>query len=353
MGGGDEESRPSSRQRIGKKKLSAANEMALKIGLQIAPKGSTTKGASTSRSKKKKSRPAPPVIQWSSDMEEFFWPTTTSTGEGNPNAKAHSEGNPSTSNMRVHRIANKQSFPLVLLQGVLSAESVDEALSLCENGVVAEEMEQHELVCGNVRTLRRSLVSRLDAKGELLQEILSHLPAELVAGYHMGGQGREGSYHPAHPYEDGSVVYYRTAKGDFYDEHHDSFSPGDAPRERQRAYTVLLYLRAPPGPPSIGGTEFTRLTLTDGSLTCVDTSNSGTGLLVKPSAGDALVWPNFDRNGRPYQDSLHRALPVAAPSRGHKGVKLPVVQADSVEQDRIGKVVVNLWFEGSGREQNE
>jgi hypothetical protein len=148
-------------------------------------------------------------------------------------------------------------------------------------------------------------------------------------------------------------VYYRTAKGDFYDEHHDSFSPGDAPRERQRAYTVLLYLRAPPGPPSIGGTEFTRLTLTDGSLTCVDTSNSGTGLLVKPSAGDALVWPNFDRNGRPYQDSLHRALPVAAPSRGHKGVKLPVVQADSVEQDRIGKVVVNLWFEGSGREQNE
>jgi hypothetical protein len=221
---------------------------------------------------------------------------------------------------------------------------------LCRSALAsdAEEMEQHELVGGKVRTLRRSLVSRLDPSGELLKELLSTFPAELVAGAQCGEHGRAGPFRQDHPYEDGSVVYYRTTEGDFYDEHHDSFSPGEALRERQRAYTILLYLRTPPGPPSIGGTEFTQLTFTgdDEHLTCVENRKEGKGLQMKPQVGDALVWPNFDRDGKPYKDSLHRALPLATPSIGRKKERSPVVHASSVKEDGIGKVVVNLWFEG-------
>jgi hypothetical protein len=66
---------------------------------------------------------------------------------------------------------------------------------------------------------------------------------------------------------------------------------------------------------------------------------------VKPSAEDALVWPNFDRDGKPYKDSVHRALPVAALPIVHKHKKAsgPVVQAGNAVEDRIGKMVVNLW----------
>jgi hypothetical protein len=115
-------------------------------------------------------------------------------------------------------------------------------------------MEQHELIGGRVSTLRRSLVSQLDPKEELLDGILSNLPAELIGGH----EGNVDGLRHYHPYEDGSDVYYRKAEGDFCDEHHDSFSPGETPpRDRHRAYTILIDLRTPPGPPSIGGTEFT------------------------------------------------------------------------------------------------
>jgi hypothetical protein len=185
----------------------------------------------------------------------------------------------------------------------------------------------------------------LDPKGELLDVILSNLPVELVGGH---GGDVDGLRH-YHPYEDGSVVYYRKAEGDFYDEHHDSFSPGETPRDRQRAYTILIYLRTPPGPPSIGGTEFTRLTLTDDNenVGCVERRKDGRGLFVKPRAGDALVWPNFDRDGKPYMDSVHRAVPVAALPTSRKEARGSGAQVGNAEEDRIGKVVVNLWFEGS------
>jgi hypothetical protein len=157
-----------------------------------------------------------------------------------------------------------------------------------------------------------------------------------------------------HPYEDGSVVYYRRTEGDFYDEHHDSYSPGETPRDRQRAYTILVYLRTPPGPPSVGGTEFTRLTFSDDieNVACAASRKDGTrGLIVKPSAGDALVWPNFDRDGNPYKDSVHRALPITTLPAARKKSKGSVAQIGKTEEDGIGKVVVNLWFEGSTKSQ--
>ena len=339
------------------RKQPAAEELALKIGLNIAPKGSTNKNDVNQAKKKRKEKKvkgkgtghAVPFISWGCNMERFFWPSE------NPKAEALPSDRGSTTKMTMHHITNKESFPLVLLNGLLSAESLAWALSLTtddisanSNSVVsdAEEMEQHELIGGRVRTLRRSLVSQLDPKGELLDGILSNLPVELVGGHEGDADGLR--HH--HPYEDGSVVYYRKAEGDFYDEHHDSFYPGETPRDRQRAYTILIYLRTPPGPPSIGGTEFTRLTLTDDieNVGCAERRKDGRGLVVKPRAGDALVWPNFDRDGKPYKDSVHRALPVVAVPTARKEGRGSSAQAGSAEKDsRIGKVVVNLWFEGS------
>jgi hypothetical protein len=35
------------------------------------------------------------------------------------------------------------------------------------------------------------------------------------------------------------------------------------------------------------------------------------GFVVKPEAGNTLVWPNFDREGNPYMGSIHSAsLPL-------------------------------------------
>jgi hypothetical protein len=315
------------------RKQSAASEMALKIGLNIAPKGSTNKN---DMGKKKKGHKATavkdqhvvPVISWGSAMERFFWGEKSSDATPSPGGST-----------TMHQINNKESFPLILLRGALSAESLASALSLTADDD-AEEIEQHELlVGGKVRALRRSLVSQLDPNGELLDEFLSNLPVALGEDHH--------------PYEDGSVVYYRTQEGDFYDEHHDSFCSGETPRDRQRAYTILIYLRTPPGPPSVGGTEFTRLTsLTDDDDTenvawcAVESRKDGRGLLVKPSTGDALVWPNFDRDGNPYMDSVHRALPVAALTTTARK------KSSGSEEDGIGKVVVNLWFEGFTKSQN-
>jgi hypothetical protein len=332
-------------------KQSAVTEMALKIGLNVAPKGSTNKDDRNEGETKKKGRKeivkdtdhAVPLISWGSGMERFFWGESS---EAIPSGELRS-----TKKMTMHQIYNKESFPLVLLRGALSAESIAWALSLTSdgNGVVSdvEEIEQHELlVGGGVRALRRSLVSQLDPKGELLDGILSNLPAALV-----GGHGGDSEDIHEHPYEDGSVVYYRRTKGDFYDEHHDSYSSGETPRDRQRAYTILIYLRTPPGAPSVGGTEFTRLTLIDENenVACAARTKDGMGLVVKPSAGDALVWPNFDRDGNPYKDSVHRALPVTALRKESKG---SVAQIGNTEDNGIDKVVVNLWFEGSTKSRN-
>jgi hypothetical protein len=85
---------------------------------------------------------------------------------------------------------------------------------------------------------------------------------------------------------------------------------------------------------------------------CAERRKDGRGLLVKPSAGDALVWPNFDRDGKPYKDSLHRALPVAALPTAREEASGSAIQVGNTEEDGIGKVVVNLWFEGSTKSRN-
>jgi hypothetical protein len=80
---------------------------------------------------------------------------------------------------------------------------------------------------------------------------------------------------------------------------------------------------------------------------CVERRKDGRGLVVKPRAGDALVWPNFNRDGKPCKDSVHRAVPVTALPTSHKEASDSGSQVGNAEEDIIGKVVVNLWFEGS------
>jgi hypothetical protein len=322
-------------------KQSAAAKMALKIGLNVAPNDSTKKSDMSEGKKRNGGRKnhAAPIISWGSGMEQFFWAESI----------IPSKGYHSTANMTMHQIDNKESFPLVHLSGALSAESLAWALSLTADGTSvvsdAEEIEQHELLAGGkVRALRRSLVSQLNPKGELFDGILSNLPAALVGEHGGDSEGMED-----HPYEDGSVVYYRRTGCDFYDAHHDSYSPGETPRDRQRAYTILIYLRTPPGPPSVGGTEFTRLTIIDANenVACAASRKDGTRvLIVKPRAGDALIRPNFDRDGNPYEDSVHRALPVATLPTARKKSRGSTAQIGKTEDDGIDKVVVNLWFEG-------
>ncbi len=67
---------------------------------------------------------------------------------------------------------------------------------------------------------------------------------------------------------------------------------------------------------------------------------------MKPRAGDALIRPNFDRDGNPYEDSVHRALPVATLPTARKKSRGSTAQIGKTEDDGIDKVVVNLWFEG-------
>ena len=75
---------------------------------------------------------------------------------------------------------------------------------------------------------------------------------------------------------------------DFYAEHHDSWWPGGAKFEIQRAVTVLFYLESPSDHQADegagGGTEFPGLG-----------TNENEPLVVRPPAGDILVWPNFDK----------------------------------------------------------
>ena len=346
-----------------------ANEMALKIGLNVVPprrkesnKSKNTNenksdGGSTQKKMKKERKSkyaAPPRITWGSDMERFFWPTRSTLRESSKE-KSDTKGfiledsRISTNTPMYHRIPNKESFPLIHIPGALSVEALAWVLTMatCDSLSDMEELEQHDWIdkSKEVHTLRRSLVSQLSKGGNLLDGILSKLPVELV-----GDQQQQ-----QHPYEDGSLVYYRTGL-DFYDEHHDSYDPGDGTlRSRQRAFTILLYLRTPSGPLSAGGTEFTRLTplLTteDGETCCIVEGNTdgSRGLIVRPSAGDALIWPNFDRDGAPYQDSLHRALPVpvdVVAATGRKGSDTRISSATNEKGPRIEKMVINLWFEG-------
>lgn len=380
------------------KKKSVADNMALKIGLNVVPKKSGyTNNGNDAQTKTNKVRAVKvPTITWTHNAKNFFWRDNEQSIE-----KAHLRNTSRTTGVparqrgerqvQVQVVANKEEFPLYLLRNVLPPKSLARALSIVmdEDTAIsdAEEMEQHERVSGGkVRTLRRSIVSRLKCTTEsskalpnhveLLNMIVSGLPVELVEGMPLSGSTKDNgntsihkssnsehvptTHNHSHQYEDGSIVYYRTTGNDFYDTHHDSYAPGDPPRKRQRAYTILIYLRAPPGLPLMGGTEFPRLTpLRQGktseskkgrTATTKSTRNQPKErLVVKPRPGDALVWPNFDEDGNPHMHSVHRALSIApsTPPTISKGK----LQADEVarkdkDDDLMGKIVVNLWFEG-------
>lgn len=103
---------------------------------------------------------------------------------------------------------------------------------------------------------------------------------------------------------------------------------GDPTDVTHRAFTVLVYLVSPEGmgmgeregdagdhDAESGGTRFPLLLDGEG----------GSPITLRPAAGDALVWPNFDRNGGYSRAPLHEALALGAGQR---------------------KVVANMWFEG-------
>lgn len=320
--------------RVGK---SAANQIALDMGLNVvrpSPHYSPNKRKSPRNTKKDKSLPI--CIEWEPQVERFFW--------GNDDERNLPSG--------ASLVETREKFPLVLLN-VLSSSSLEQALQMVTSQSLsnAEEIEQHELVGQTPRTLRRSLVSQLDLVHnphhcQLLQEmIVPRLPPAL------GGFAN-------HPYEDGSIVYYRSGGPvlDFYHEHHDSYDRDEALRERQRAYTVLLYLVSPSGSPTHGGTEFTRLTPLFSKTTETMEGENHTlsgkrqrrrkGLVLKPRAGDALIWPNFDREGRPHMLSHHCALPLNVHSSSPQhSLHIPSYET-ILNHEEIGKIVVNLWFQG-------
>jgi len=315
-------------------KKAAVDDIALKIGLNVVPKKKKkTKNGNKRRKVKKeesnhhnnmpnKHNPAPPIIEWGESAKDFFW---GSSNKRNPN---------------IQLLENDQGFPLYRIQNVVS-QRLQSLLLLHDNDYV-ELMEQHEMIGGKSRTLRRCLVARLPPHSstnnnkkkkkkiqrdrEIMDLILPGLPPELVEGIMDPTSS-------SHPYEDGSIVYYRRHYDDFYNVHHDSFAPGEPLRPKQRAYTILIYLRAPDCSGG-GGTEFPRLS--------TPTTKS---LLVQPREGDALIWPNFDQDGTPYLDSVHRALPLDTTSDATTMNDDDDLNSIS-GKDEFGKIVINLWFEG-------
>ena len=354
------------------------------------------------RAKKKSKSQLPPTISWGIKARKFFWggPESGESSDAkimNINSNSNHEQHHYLENaqnlqyissggrqLKVEVISNEQGFPLYQVHNVLSRQALNRAISLLmekdikESYRYAEELEQHELVKGErkPRVLRRSLVSQLSYScdshysRELIDLILAGLPIDLVEGMHehtdkkISNNTPKNHPHP-HPYEDGSVVYYRATGNDFYSTHHDSYDPEDPPRRHQRAYTILLYLRVPEGSPEVGGTEFPRLTKR-GHLSSNKKNESNLGnnkskeseaIVVKPRAGDAICWPNFDLTGKPYMDSIHGALPIPKERRGKADSRIEGIDSgenyteDHDEKD-LSKIVVNLWFEGSSKNRH-
>jgi hypothetical protein len=359
---------------LGKKKqILSVDDIAIGLGLNVVPKprGSkkeTSKGSSscdvssqskTKRKKKKKnagrsSQHTVPTIIWGESSYDFFWGASANNGIDEMDGGVPVLSSLSTTDKQW--IANHEGFPLYLLQNVLSSKALKEIQSIVMNEDKirdANEIEQHELVKGEPHALRRSLVSRLvydndpsrrPYDNEILDRIFSELPNSLVSSSEQ--QQAQQLLNDDHPYEDGSIVYYRNNGQDFYNTHHDSYDPDDPPRKRQRAYTILLYLDAPRGNESSGGTEFPLLTPllshntnnnnNNDNKEVVATTSRETTVIVKPKNGEALVWPNFDQDGKPYMDSMHRALSIKNESKMNRGNGVPDIE----------KVVVNVWFEG-------
>lgn len=354
---------------------SDVNAIALKLGLKLVPSStSSTKNISDIKKKKtkraKKRSSLSPTISWGMNARKFFWGTTDANNSHHEQQRqlksaqnlqcTSSEGR----QLKVEVISNDQGFPLYQIHNVLPRQSLERAISLLIDNDIksyAEELEQHELVKGKPRALRRSLVSQLryscddHYSRELMDLILAGLPMDLVEGMHEDADKDISSVN--HPYEDGSIVYYRATGNDFYKTHHDSYDPEDPPRRHQRAYTILLYLRVPDGSLKVGGTEFPRLTKRShlhSKESDSGNTDSNEAIVVKPRAGDAICWPNFDLAGKPYMDSIHGALPIPKERRGKVGNIQGSGDSYTAGHHKkdLSKIVVNLWFEGYAKNRH-
>lgn len=336
------------RKRQSKLNKSAVDAIALKIGLNVVVPNKSNAGAgavNVNKTRHKKRAKRPPTISWGKNAQRFFWGDAVDDGFQHQQKQLNVHRSHGGRQLKVERACNNKEFPLYQIHDVLPQQSLDQALSLLMDDSrisSAEELEQHEWVSGKPQALRRSLISQLayschdNYSREIVDLVLAGLPNDLVDGMSKISNG-----HP-HPYEDGSIVYYRANGNDFYHTHHDSYDPDDPlyVRRKQRAYTILLYLRVPSGSERVGGTEFPRL-LTVKSKQSKDPI--GNVLVIKPKAGDAIVFPNFDFDGRPYLDSIHGALPIPKADRSRRGRDDCCNDNDT---DEVSKIVINLWFEG-------
>ena len=268
----------------------------------------------------------PPSITWGNALGDYLWEHEA-------------------------RVYNEENWPVLLFKGLLHREALSEAQA-CVSSLVstgaAQSIEQND----GSTAIRRSRVVNLSPGGvpgryygsgsyeqpfkndherssaeNLRETILACLPAPLQAALEEGGS--------AHVFEDSSLVLY-DKPADFYAEHHDSWWPGSPQHTVQRSFTILAYLLSPtdaavddlgtesrtaPASES-GGTEFTNLKGADGQP-----------LVLRPPAGDVIMWPNFDRDGNWSSLAYHRAVAVAK-KHFKEGSSLPP------------KAVVNVWFEG-------
>jgi hypothetical protein len=262
----------------------------------------------------------PPSIVWDDEVAEYLWSHET-------------------------RVSNAENWPVLHFEKMLHGQTLQEArdcVTFLAQSSAALSIEQNE----GSAAIRRSRVVNLSPGGvpgrnyfsgasvqpfvsdheraatEKLRElVLRSLPLPLQAAL-------DGS---AHACEDCSLVLY-DQPADFFAEHHDSWWPGSPAHAVQRSFTILVYLFSPTHNlqegaaknkvTEGGGTEFTNLRTTDGSP-----------LVLRPPAGDVIMWPNFDRNGNWSSLAFHRAVAVA---------KRHFDEASGLPP----KAVVNLWFKG-------
>ena len=282
---------------------------------------------------------SPPQIVWGPSTEAFFWGSDTDEQSAQP----------------LVRISNNQDWPLLHYRGYLSPRELEAALILARRAETsAEEVEQFE---PDGTLIRRSRVVTLappprggvavhaggaggggwsEGDASTLREVvLGGLPTALKSDLAQ-----------THPFEDASLVFYdgeppscSNSSLSFYDVHHDSWFEGDPLDVAHRAYTLLVYLHSPSdvhdddddddegdGESGLenGGTQFPRLL------------QAGQPVTLRPAAGDALLWPNFSRDGTYSTSPVHAALPLVLDSS----------KSRSSARLFSRKAVINVWFHG-------
>ena len=146
------------------KKKSVADNMALKIGLNVVPKkksGYTNNGNDDAQTKTNKVRAVKvPTITWTQNAKNFFWrDNEQSIEKANLRNTSRTTGVPARQRgerqVQVQVVANKEEFPLYLLRNVLPPKSLARALSLVmdEDTALSDErlvLNSNELLSSNV-----------------------------------------------------------------------------------------------------------------------------------------------------------------------------------------------------------